>query len=122
MAWRPGGWRPSGGLEAEETAERWCREQGWKTLARNFRVAQGELDLVCDDGDSLVFIEVRQRRNNRYGGAAASVTAAKQRKLVAAAQRYLQEYPRQARRPSRFDVITLDADGTLDWIKGAFTA
>lgn len=116
-------WQPSAGVEAEDQAERWCREQqGWRTLARNYRVTQGELDLICADADTLVFIEVRQRRNARYGGAAASVTVAKQRKLIAAAQRYLQDNPRQARRPSRFDVITLGADGQLDWIKGAFTA
>lgn len=115
-------WRPSAGVDAEDQAERWCQQQGWRTVARNYRVTQGELDLICEDGETLVFIEVRQRRNQHYGGAAASVTVAKQRKLIAAAQRYLQDNPRQARRPGRFDVITLDADGQLDWIKGAFTA
>lgn len=115
-------WRPNSGGDAEDQAERWCQQQGWRTLARNYRVTQGELDLICDDGNSLVFIEVRQRTNPNYGGAAGSVTLAKQRKLIAAAQRFLQDNPRQARRPSRFDVITLDANGELNWIKGAFTA
>lgn len=71
------------------------------------------------DGDVLVFVEVRLRAVRSHGGAAASVTPAKQRKLILAAQHYLQRY----RMPPacRFDVIAIDGDET-DWIRDAIAA
>lgn len=115
-------WRPVKGEAAESLAEHWCLRRGWRPVARNFRVKGGEIDLICLDGDTLVFIEVRQRRSDRYGGAGASITVAKQRKLVAAAQLFLQRHREHASRPARFDVITLGRDDDLNWIKSAFTA
>lgn len=115
-------WRPVKGQAAESQAEDWSRQRGWTILARNFRVKGGELDLVCLDGDTLVFVEVRQRRSDRYGGARASITPAKQRKLITAAQLFLQHHREHASRPARFDVITLGGQDDLNWIKSAFTA
>ena len=115
-------WRPTKGQAAEALAEHWCGRQGWQPIARNFRVKGGEIDLICLDGNTLVFIEVRQRRSDRYGGASASITTAKQRKLITAAQQFLQRHREHASRPARFDVITLGRDDDLNWIKSAFTA
>lgn len=114
-------WRPVQGGAAEDRAAHWCRERGWRLLERNFRARGGEIDLICLDGETLVFIEVRQRRSVRYGGAAASVTPGKQRKVVRAAQHYLQSHPPMARRPARFDVLALGREADIDWIKSAFT-
>lgn len=115
-------WRPVKGGEAEDLAEQWCHQQGWQTVLRNFRVKSGEIDLICLDKSTLVFIEVRQRQSDRYGGAAASITHAKQRKLIRTAQLYLQRHPAMARRPARFDVITLGGNNDIHWIKSAFSA
>lgn len=113
-------WRPVKGADAEDQALRWCQQQGWALVARNFQVKVGEIDLICQDGDTLVFIEVRQRRNERFGSASASVTPAKQKKLIRAAQCYLQANPAKARYGARFDVLALDRDNLIHWIKGAF--
>lgn len=115
-------WRPVKGGDAEDLAQSWCQRQGWQVVERNYRARGGEIDLVCLDGDTLVFVEVRQRLSDRYGGAAASITSSKQRKLVHAAQLFLQHYRQHANRPARFDVITLGRGDELNWIKSAFTA
>lgn len=115
-------WRPVKGLDAERQAMQWCQQQGWHVLERNFRCKVGEVDLICIAERVLVFIEVRQRTSSRYGSAAATVTVSKQRKLVRAAQTFLQRRPDLADCPARFDVITLTDGASPNWIKGAFTA
>jgi putative endonuclease len=115
-------WRPVKGGEAEDQAQQWCQQQGWTLLGRNYQVKVGEIDLICRDKDTLVFIEVRQRSNERFGSASASITPAKQKKLIRAAQCYLQANPAETRHGARFDVLALDKNNTIHWIKGAFTA
>ena len=109
------------GARAEELCAELLRKAGLRVLARNWRCRHGEIDLVAEEGRTLVFAEVRYRRDQRYGGAAESVTAAKRARLVAAARLYL------ARRPDaecRFDVLLLDAleASRVQWIRNAFTA
>lgn len=81
----------------------------------------GEVDLVMREPDgTLVFVEVRRRSRNDYGGAAASVTPLKQRRIVFAARHILarmRDVP-----PCRFDVVALDGNGGINWIKAAFDA
>jgi putative endonuclease len=90
-------------------------------LARNWRCRHGEIDLVAEEGTTLVFAEVRYRRDERYGGAAESVTTAKQARLVAAARFYLMRRPDTE---CRFDVLLLDSleAGRIKWIRNAFAA
>ncbi len=73
------------------------------------------------DGDraTLVFVEVRSRRDTSFGGAAASVDATKQRRIVRAAQHYLRQL--SALPPCRFDVVAIDGD-RIEWIPAAFDA
>lgn len=92
--------------------------QGLQVLARNFRVKGGEIDLVCRDGASTVFVEVRRRASADFGGAAASITIAKQRRLILAARHWL---ARHGDSPCRFDCILFDGQ-QLSWLKNAFTA
>jgi len=98
---------------------------GLRLVARNYRVAAGprrhggEVDLIVRDRDgTLVFVEVRVRRNRRHGGAAASVTPTKQRRIRLAARHFLQRAVSPP--PCRFDVIVIDGDD-LEWIHAAFT-
>ena len=114
------------GNDGEARALAHLLRHGLVLVERNYRVAAGpraaggEVDLIMRDRDgTLVFAEVRARRGLSHGGAAASVGAAKQRRLVYAAQRYLLRYASPP--PCRFDVLALDGEG-IEWLKGAFDA
>lgn len=109
------------GARAEELCAQLLRRAGLRVLARNWRCRLGEIDLVAEEGGTLVFAEVRLRRDARYGGAAESVTAAKRARLIAAARLYLSRRPEA---DCRFDVLLLDAleASRIQWIRNAFVA
>jgi len=106
------------GARAEEQAARFLAGRGLKILVRNYRCRGGEIDLVCRDGATLVFVEVRLRTHPGFGGAAASITPAKQRRIALAANHYLAGKPLPA---CRFDAVLLDG-ASIDWIRNAFDA
>ncbi len=106
------------GEQAEQQALDYLQKQGLKLLCRNFRCPHGELDLIMADKQTLVIVEVRFRKNSRYGSALESVTAAKQSRIIAATHVYLAAHHHNG--PLRFDVVALSGDGQLDWIKNAF--
>lgn len=94
----------------EQVAEK-LRREGWTVLARNFRCRMGEIDIVAEKGRFLAFVEVKLRRDDRFGSACEAVTPSKQRKLRTAAQFYLMGHP--TRLQPRFDVAEVYApDGT----------
>ncbi len=106
------------GQQGEDIALKALRKAGLKLRQRNYRCKGGEIDLIMEEGDTLVFVEVRYRKNTQFGGAAASVTASKQRRLILAAQHYLQT---QGIEPAcRFDVVAIDGNQAPDWIRHAF--
>lgn len=104
------------GENAEARALEYLRQQGMTLVERNFSCKGGEIDLIMQERNTLVFVEVRKRADTRYGGAAASITARKQARLVLAAQLFLQRY----RMPPacRFDVIAMDGEA-VSWLKNA---
>lgn len=109
------------GQAAETLACSYLEAQGLRPLLRNFRCRVGELDLIMQDGDYLVFVEVRSRHNRRYGTPAETVTVTKQRRLIKAATYYLQQS--RCRAPCRFDVVAVVRDReqtTVEWIRDAF--
>jgi putative endonuclease len=106
------------GREAEAAAAVYLEGCGQRVVERNFRVRGGEIDLICRDGKTLVFVEVRQRSRSDFGGAAASITASKQRRIVLAAQHYLLGKPAC---DCRFDCVLIEG-GKLEWIRNAFAA
>ncbi|WP_420554973.1 YraN family protein [Neptuniibacter marinus] len=111
------------GKDAEKLAEKYLHTQKLKLLSRNFSCRFGEIDLIMQDGQTIVFIEVRYRNTKKYGGAAASVTPIKQAKIVKAAQLYLSQQPRLANKECRFDVIAFEYDAAPShplWYKDAF--
>jgi putative endonuclease len=114
--------RAGDAAEAEACAK--LEAAGCRILARNVRFREGEIDIVADDGGTLVFVEVRMRGSDRFGGADGSVDAFKRRRLVRAAQHFLLQRfgARAGLPPCRFDVITADGDGIRDWIRDAFAA
>ncbi len=112
--------RQRAGSAAEQRALDYLTARGLRLVARNFRVRVGELDLVLQDRDELVFVEVRQRASAAWGGAAASVTPAKQARVRRAAQVFLAQHCGPGRwPPMRFDVVAIEG-GQLHWIPGAF--
>jgi putative endonuclease len=115
------------GDDYEIHAAAWLQKQGLRMLCRNFRGKTGEIDIIALDGDYLVFLEVRARRNPAFTSAAASVDRRKQQRILRTAQWFLQRHPSMASMPCRFDVIAFDprqSGPSLDirWIRGAFTA
>ena len=110
------------GAHAEQLAAQFLQRHGLNLLQQNYRCRYGEIDLILQDGDTLVFAEVRLRSRGDFGGAAASINASKQAKLVRTAQHYLATL---ARIPAcRFDAVLLQAaDGSnIEWIRNAFGA
>lgn len=112
----------SRGEQAERIAAEYLQRRGLSLLERNYRCRYGEIDLIMQDGASLVFVEVRLRSRAEYGGAAASIDGLKQGKLLRAAQHYLATLRRMP--PCRFDALLLHAaDGSeIEWVKNAFGA
>jgi putative endonuclease len=106
------------GARAEDLCARLLAAAGLRVLERNWRCRLGEIDLIAEEGGTLVFAEVRLRRGGGFGGAAESVTAAKRSRLLAAARLYL-----AGRHDAncRFDVFLVEGfPESVRWIRDAF--
>jgi len=106
------------GGEAEDLALEFLLRQGLKLRTRNYACRMGEIDLVLQEGTTLVFVEVRQRGSNAFGGAAASITARKRAKLIAAARHFLAR--ERALPDCRFDAVLVDGAQRIEWVRDAF--
>ena len=111
------------GAQWEKTAESFLNSQGLRLLQRNFSSRFGEIDLIMEDRDTIVFIEVKYRKSSQHGSGADAVTFQKQGKISRTAAWYLAKNPHRAEQFCRFDVISIDPgqkDQGINWIKGAF--
>ena len=112
------------GTKFEKSTESYLNKSGLRTICRNYRCRAGEIDLVMDDGEFIVFVEVRYRRDDNYGNGLKSITAAKQRRIIRAATHFLAGKPELRDMPCRFDAVGvsgLDRRLKYDWIKDAFS-
>ena len=107
------------GRRAEASAEKLIRREKYEILDRNLSFPCGEIDLIARQQDTIVFVEVRSRANALFGRSEETVNAQKQRKLVAAAQLWLQQNDPAGKYNCRFDVIGYTGD-EVQWIKNAF--
>ena len=110
------------GAAGEDAAQRWYEARGYEIIDRNWRVREGEIDLVVRHGSTVVFCEVKTRSSDRYGAPVEAITATKQRRLRTLAARWFAEHPGQ-RGPVRFDVASVlpaGAEPTVDVIEAAF--
>jgi putative endonuclease len=109
------------GAEAELVAASYLQQQGMQVIARNYQTRYGEIDLIMQDGKTLVFVEVRLRSNPGFGGAAMSITPAKQQKIIRSAEQYLQAH---GSANCRFDVVLMRGTRRedIEWISHAFDA
>ena len=108
------------GEKAEDRAHQFLVHKGFETVSRNYRCKLGEIDLIMQDGDTLVMVEVRYRKSDTYGSALESITRKKQSRIIAAAGLYLAV--NKIDQPVRFDVIAISGDQSLNWIANAFQA
>jgi len=110
------------GREAENLACRHLRARGLQLVTRNFLCRRGEIDLIMRHGEYFVFVEVRLRNNPRFGSGTESVDHRKQKKIIIAAQYYIQLH-RLDQAPARFDVVAIRQGKDrleLQWIQNAF--
>jgi len=110
------------GAAGEQLAADFLLRKGLRLVERNFRVKGGEIDLVCRDGNTVVFVEVRRRSGSGFGGAGASITATKRARLILAARHWLL---RHGECPCRFDCVLIDGpvgDEKIEWLRDAFSA
>ncbi|RFA30313.1 YraN family protein [Alkalilimnicola ehrlichii] len=106
------------GSSAEAKARRHLERAGLRYKESNYQCRLGEIDLIMEDGRTLVFVEVRSRSDARFGGAAASIDTRKQAKLRRTAEHYLQRLGKLP--PCRFDVVAFEGDTGINWITDAF--
>ena len=120
----------SKGQHAENACCEYLKQQGLKLLARNYRGHRGEIDLVMQEAQTLVFVEVRFRKNSFYGSALESVDQKKQLRILSTAEEYLQNKTKL--KNGRIDVVAMsqkpqnkpnddtEDNYTFEWIKNAF--
>ncbi|MDB5077744.1 MAG: YraN family protein [Chloroflexi bacterium] len=97
------------GDRGEQLAVTFLRERGYTVLEQNYRCPDGEVDLVCRDGNELAFIEVKTRRGTMFGVPEEAVTPAKLAHVVAAAGHYLSEHDLESQ-AWRVDVVAIQLD------------
>lgn len=106
------------GDAAEQQALEYLQAAGLQMIERSFLCKGGEIDLIMRDGKYLVFVEVRKRSSQQFGGALASITSAKQKRMIHAAQVYLQSL--KVLPPCRFDVVAIQGE-ELIWLKNVIS-
>ena len=111
------------GPQGEDIAVSYLEKQGYIVLVRNYRQRFGEIDIVAEDDGVLVFIEVKTRKNNRYGSPFEAVDVRKQKKLSLMAQDYISRN-KMENRAARFDVVAVllknDSCSEVELIRDAF--
>ncbi len=98
----------------------YLRTQGLRLVTRNWRCRWGEIDLIMQQDETLIFVEVRYRKNADFGGAVESITPKKQQKIRTTALHYMQTHKSNN---ARFDVIAITGDGPMqqfEWLQNAF--
>ena len=107
------------GLAGEDRACEYLEKKGMVLLERRYRSLYGEIDLVMQDGEILVFVEVKARKNSRYGTGLEAITLGKQKRLLQTAALYLAQTGHNA--PVRFDAVEVMPEG-ITHIANAFEA
>ncbi len=112
---KPQEWRRSLGRRGEGLATTYLEKKGYLILQRNYRGGGGEMDIVAQEGDCLVFVEVRTRSTREYGTPEESITPSKAQRLIEVAQGYLQEQG-ESGREWRIDLVAIHWSGDSYWV------
>ena len=106
------------GIEGERLAVEYLKKSGYKILERNFATKTGEIDIIAQDKNYLVFVEVKARDNTKFGQPIESITIQKARRIIRTAEWYLL-YKKKQNSLCRFDVIEV-LRGEVNHIKNAY--
>jgi putative endonuclease len=115
------------GAKGEEIAVRYLKSRGYRIVELNYRIRLGEIDIIAEQGDDLVFVEVKTRSGTRFGSPFESVTKQKQKQLSKVALEYINKQGCQ-NRPARFDVVGIEfqkggnafQDAAIEVLQNAF--
>ena len=114
----------SQGEKFEQIAKTHLIKQGLTAVCDNFNCRVGEIDLIMSDNNTLVFVEVKHRKNDNFGGSIAAVSRAKQNKIIKTSMFYCQKHNINFEQlPCRFDVVAitgLNEPFKIQWIRNAF--
>lgn len=109
------------GTDAEIQALRYLKNQGLRFIEKNYRSRMGEIDLIMQENEKLVFIEVKARSSRQFGEGFLGVHWSKQQKIIKTASLYIQRFNMHNTEAVRFDVISFDGiPPVITWIKDAF--
>ena len=113
----------SKGHAYERIAEKYLTKKDHTIKTRNYHTKRGEIDLIMQDGNTIVFIEVRYRKSSLYGTAEETITKTKQSKIIYSAKHYIAKF-KLWNMNARFDVITIKPNSSnqieINWLKNAF--
>ncbi|GMM86273.1 YraN family protein [Pseudoalteromonas sp. MTN2-4] len=109
------------GMHYEQLAEQYLQAQGLRAVARNYICKYGEIDLIMEDQNTLVFVEVKYRKSQSYGGAIAALSPSKLQKLQRSIYHYL-ECKKLKNLPIRIDFIAIEgvSSDNIKWIKNIY--
>lgn len=94
------------GRRGEKLARRYLKKQGYRFIAGNYATRQGEIDLIMQDAETIVFVEVKTRQSEDFAHGEQSVNFPKQKHLSAAARHFI-HMNRLYDHPCRFDVVAV---------------
>lgn len=124
LSWIKPSSKSATGKFTEQFAKQYLQQNNLQCITENMHCRQGEIDLIMQDGETLVFVEVKYRKNNHFGGALAAVSASKQKKIKHSAAFYLHKMNlNEYNTPCRFDIVALEGDINqphVTWLKNAF--
>lgn len=107
------------GQQAEVLALNYLKKQGLQPLQQNFHCRFGEIDLIMQEENAIIFVEVKYRRDTAFGGGLAAITQSKQRKLKLTALNYLQRHQQFHNLPCRFDALVIEghlSNPRYEWV------
>lgn len=106
------------GKKGEKLVAEYLENEGYTILKTNYRTPMGEADIVAQDGDEVVFVEVKTRSGDKYGTPAESVVKKKRQTYIKIAKFYWLQTGEEPN--ARFDVAEVYADGRIEYLKNAF--
>lgn len=117
------------GKAGEKAVCELLEEKGCKTVARNYRVRGGEIDIIAIDGEFIIFVEVKTRKFNAFDDGTAAMTKAKMKRIISASERFVSDNPNYKEYYRRFDTayVTVTTDKypqvlDIEYYKADFTA
>lgn len=105
------------GTTYEEIAANYLQERGVRIIAMNYRISAGEVDLIGEDKENIIFIEVKYRKTASYGEPWEAVSIHKQKKICKVARQYC--YSKRIRKQVRYDIISIRGE-EITWFQNAF--